>query len=105
MATENNTKNKAKTPKTENAGLGDSGEQDSLNKDKENLYEDRPLKGLLLTTSVGIAMVVSILIGLIIGIYLDKYFESRPWFTITFIILGVIAGFKNLHRTMKEHGF
>ncbi|MCK4846848.1 MAG: AtpZ/AtpI family protein [Deltaproteobacteria bacterium] len=63
------------------------------------------MKGLLLTTSVGITMVVSIIIGLIIGIYLDRYFESRPWLTIIFILLGVVAGFKNMHRTMKEHGF
>ena len=73
--------------------------------DNKDLHKDRPLKGFLLTTSVGITMVVSILIGLIIGIYIDKYLGSRPWFTIIFIILGVIAGFKNLHRTMKEHGF
>ena len=78
---------------------------DDKGQSDKDLYEGRPLKGLLLTTSVGITMVVSILIGLIIGIYIDKYFESRPWFTIVFIILGVIAGFKNLHRTMKEHGF
>lgn len=82
-----------------------SNETDGEAQGEKDLHEGRPLKGLLLTTSVGITMVVSIIIGLIIGIYLDKYFESRPWFTIIFIILGVIAGFKNLHRTMKEHGF
>ena len=82
-----------------------SRETDEHSQEDTDPYKDRPLKGMLLTTSVGITMVVSILIGLIIGVYLDKYFQSRPWFTITFILLGVVAGFKNLHRTMKEHGF
>ena len=79
--------------------------KDETSDKKNEAYADRPMKGLLLTTSVGITMVVSIIIGLIIGIYLDRYFESRPWLTIIFILLGVVAGFKNMHRTMKEHGF
>ena len=96
-----------KNDKDNGRNLIEADEKDRGEKDlhEEDLYKDRPLKGLLLTTSVGIAMVVSIVIGLIIGIYIDKYLGSRPWFTIIFIVLGVIAGFKNLHRTMKEHGF
>jgi len=51
---------------------------------------------------IGIEMVVSTFIGLAIGIYLDNKFETAPWLTIVFLIIGIIAGFRNIFREIKK---
>ena len=51
---------------------------------------------------MGIEMVVSTFIGLAIGIYLDGKFETAPWLTIFFLIIGIIAGFRNIFREIKK---
>ena len=51
---------------------------------------------------IGIEMVVSTFIGLAIGLYLDKKFETAPWLTIVFLIIGIIAGFRNIFREIKK---
>ena len=59
--------------------------------DKRELF-----KSLGFLSSVGIALVVSILIGLAMGIYLDKWLDTRPWFTLIMLLIGVISGFRNI---------
>ncbi len=61
-------------------------------------------KGLAMLASMGIAMVVSTVIGLVIGIYLDKLFGTKPWLTIIFLLLGIAAGFKNMYETARKYG-
>jgi ATP synthase protein I len=63
------------------------------------------MKALGMLASLGIAMVVSTFIGLGIGIYLDKFFGTRPWLTIIFLLFGIAAGFRNIYQTAKKYGF
>ncbi len=51
---------------------------------------------------MGIEMVVSTFIGLGIGLYLDGLFETKPWLTIFFLIVGIAAGFKNIFLEIKK---
>jgi len=54
-------------------------------------------------TQIGFAIVFSILIGLAIGYYLDKWLKvTWPWLTLIFLIFGVIAGFKNVFIIMNR---
>lgn len=62
------------------------------------------LKGIAMLASMGIAMVVSTFIGLLIGIYLDKFFGTKPWFTIIFLFFGIAAGFRNIYLMTKKYG-
>ena len=61
-------------------------------------------KGLAMLSSMGIAMVLCTFIGLILGIYIDKYLGTKPWFTIIMLILGIVAGFKNIYEMIKKYG-
>jgi ATP synthase protein I len=36
------------------------------------------------------------MIGLFIGLKLDEWLGTSPWLTAIFLLLGVIAGFRNL---------
>jgi len=56
-------------------------------------------------STIGIAMAASVFVGLGMGYSIDnKVFGGRtsPWFTIIFLILGIIAGFRNLVRLAKR---
>ncbi len=53
-------------------------------------------------SSLGLEMGVSIVIGLLLGLWLDKVFGTKPWLTILFLLFGMAAGFKNVFQLMKE---
>jgi len=52
--------------------------------------------------SIGLQMGLSVAIGLVIGLALDRYLGTTPWMALVFLILGVIAGFLALFRLLKE---
>lgn len=60
--------------------------------DKRQLY-----KSLGFLSSVGISLVASILIGLAMGVYLDRWLDTRPLFTLIMLLIGVISGFRNVY--------
>ncbi len=61
----------------------------------------RQLAGL---SSLGITFAASIAIGAAIGIGLDRWLKTSPWFTILFFLFGVAAGFFNLLRDLNRWG-
>jgi len=52
--------------------------------------------------SVGTQLVVSIFMGFGIGYWLDKWLGTRPVFMLVFMLLGVVAGFLNIYRTVGK---
>ena len=54
-------------------------------------------------SSLGLAVALSIVIGLAVGVYLDrKVFNTTPWFTLIGIIVGIIAGYRNIGLAIKK---
>jgi ATP synthase protein I len=53
-------------------------------------------------SSIGIAMVLAIFGCLILGVYLDRKFDSGNVFTFIFLIIGIAAGFRNLYVLIKR---
>ena len=51
-------------------------------------------------STLGLTLVFATMIGLAIGIYLDKKFNTSPWLTIIFLLIGIAAGFKGLIQTV-----
>ena len=62
------------------------------------------LKKAAWLSSLGISMVVATFVGLYIGVYLDRVFSTDPWFTIIFLIIGIVAGFRNIYTLIKKYG-
>ena len=52
--------------------------------------------------TIGFHMVISTCVGLAMGYGIDRLFNTSPWFTIIFLILGIIAGFRELGRLAKR---
>jgi ATP synthase protein I len=53
-------------------------------------------KTLSFLSSVGISMVAATFIGLAIGYYLDRWLGTTPWLTLSFLVLGIVSGFRNI---------
>ena len=54
-----------------------------------------------LVTQLGITIVVSILVGLGIGLFLDSKLNLKGPFTILFLIIGIIGGFKAAYELIE----
>ena len=62
----------------------------------------RFLRELAVYSSLGLSVALSIFIGLAVGIYLDRRFESTPWCTLIFLMLGIIGGFRNIAIVIRK---
>jgi ATP synthase protein I len=59
-------------------------------------------KHLLDASAIGINLVVATFVGLAIGYILDRLLGTSPYLTIIFLILGIIAGFRELIRVAQR---
>jgi len=60
------------------------------------------LKQLLEASTVGIQLVLSTFVGFAMGYFLDRFLGTSPWLTAIFLILGIIAGFRELLRVARR---
>ncbi|MCL4477556.1 MAG: AtpZ/AtpI family protein [Deltaproteobacteria bacterium] len=54
--------------------------------------------------SLSIEAGLSVVVGILIGDYIDKYLKTTPWFTIAFTILGFLASVMRLIELVKFLG-
>jgi len=62
----------------------------------------RSIRELAYYSSIGLSVALSIFIGLAIGLYIDKRYNSSPWFMFIFLCLGIAAGYKNIGLAIKK---
>ncbi|MDP2166908.1 MAG: AtpZ/AtpI family protein [Thermodesulfovibrionales bacterium] len=60
------------------------------------------LRHLLKASTVGLNLVAATFVGLAVGYFLDKLFGTRPYLTVIFLILGIIAGFRELLKMARQ---
>ncbi|MBF0589533.1 MAG: AtpZ/AtpI family protein [Magnetococcales bacterium] len=60
-----------------------------------------PAQGYQWAIRIATELASSIAIGIGIGYGLDRWLDTRPWLTLTFLLFGVAAGFLNLYRAVK----
>ena len=58
--------------------------------------------GYSIGLKISLDLMSSILVGAFIGYGLDKVFSTKPVFFIIFLVLGIIAGFYSLFKTIKK---
>ena len=57
----------------------------------------RLLKTLGMISTMGISFAVAIAIGVYMGLKLDGWFGTKPWFFFIFLLFGIVAGFRNVY--------
>ncbi len=60
--------------------------------------------GLGFAFRIGTELVAGVALGVAIGLGLDYWLETRPWFMILFFFLGAGAGMLNVYRTVTGLG-
>lgn len=55
-----------------------------------------------LITQLGLTVIFSILIGLFIGIALDKLFKTKGIFLMLFLVIGIAGGFYNSYKQILK---
>lgn len=67
------------------------------------LIKDRNVRESIASASViGLNLVSATFVGLLIGWWLDRWLGTKPWLLLTFLILGIVAGFKNVVVEVKK---
>jgi ATP synthase protein I len=65
--------------------------------------KDRKLIRMIgVLSTVGLTMVFATVVGLYIGLKLDEWLGTSPWLTALFLLIGIIAGFRNLFVYAKK---
>ena len=59
--------------------------------------------GNLELLSVGFVLVTCIVLGYLVGDYVDARIESPPWGVVTGVMVGTGVGFLNLFRTVTRN--
>ena len=71
------------------------------------MTEKPPVKSnwqkIAILSSLGLMLPSSIAIGLFLGFYLDKLFDTQPWLLIIFLLFGVASGLISLIRGVIKY--
>jgi F0F1-type ATP synthase assembly protein I len=59
-------------------------------------------RGMAIAFSVGFALTGPIILGALLGIWLDARFKTSPWFTMGLLLLGIVAGFVEMIRSLNR---
>ena len=62
----------------------------------------RTFKEFAYFSSLGLSVSLAVFIGLGIGVWLDRKFDTSPWLTLIFLGFGIAAGFRNIGRAVKR---
>ena len=53
-------------------------------------------------SSIGISMVIAIFGCLFLGVWLDRKLGTDPYLTLLFLLMGIVAGFRNMVLLIKR---
>jgi ATP synthase protein I len=60
--------------------------------------------GLGFALRIGVELVGALIVGVGIGILLDRWLGTTPWLMLVFVVLGAAAGLLNVYRTATGLG-
>ena len=71
-----------------------------INQKKNNNFQNI---GMFLKS--GVELISPVIVGVVIGLFCDHHFKTKPIFLIIFLIFGFAAGIINVYRSVKKLGF
>ncbi|MDO8452089.1 MAG: AtpZ/AtpI family protein [bacterium] len=85
--------------------LGTQGEYLVTEQISENKRTSQRVSPFLLEASeIGFSIAVPISAGALLGVFLDKRFETAPIFTLIFLCIGVVIAFAELFVLVRRFG-
>lgn len=71
---------------------------------KQDKQDRRQYGDYLSVSSIGIHLVLSSIVGCVAGIYIDKWLNTTPAFTIILFLTGLATGFRQIFKEVKRIG-
>lgn len=62
----------------------------------------KQLKAFARVGSLGIELALSVVVGMLGGRWLDGKLSTAPWLMLLGLVLGVIAGFRSIYRSLRK---
>lgn len=62
-----------------------------------NTEKRETLSSLSVVSSMGVSVAFAIAIGVWLGLSVDLWLNTKPWFFYIFLFIGIAAGFKNIY--------
>ena len=53
-------------------------------------------------SSMGLELGLSVVVGFLIGSWIDGWLATDPWFLLIFGIAGILAGYRSIFRLVKR---
>ena len=72
---------------------------------KENNYNQKPTVNYGIAINISIELITGIGLGVFLGLIIDSYLQTKPLMLIICFILGTLAGFFNMYKTLKRYKF
>ena len=69
---------------------------------KSNISKQSSSSNLGIAFKISTELVAAVVVGTIIGFILDNWFGTKPWLTLIFFFVGVVAGILNVVRSAKN---
>ena len=60
--------------------------------------------GLGFAMKIGVELISALIVGTGIGLLLDHWLGTTPWFMLLFFVLGSVAGIMNVYRSVNGFG-
>ena len=57
---------------------------------------------VLTASTVGLELGVAVIVSLLFGMWLDKKLGTEPWLMLLCLVIGLIAGFRNVFRAVAR---
>jgi ATP synthase protein I len=70
--------------------------------DEENDNKKPSMQGLGFAYRISTELLGALIVAVVIGLLIDKMFDSKPIGLITLIILGFFAGLLNIYRLIRR---
>ena len=66
------------------------------------MAKSKAIYELLKLSSLGLEMGAAVVIGLLVGTWLDNHFDTTPWLTLLFLAFGFVAAAKGVMRAIRK---
>ena len=64
--------------------------------------QGKRLYNALSASSVGLELGIAVVLGLLVGYWLDQKLGTQPWMMLLWLVFGLIAGFRGVVRAIKR---
>jgi ATP synthase protein I len=68
----------------------------------QNNNKDSGMKGLSFAYRISTELLAAVGVSVVIGLMIDKYFDTKPFGLIALIILGFFSGLLNIYRLISR---